>query len=443
MYNLSRIVSDTNVVKILFSIISIGLWCINFFYVHKNKPISFRIAKGFGLNLRVWIMFLYFTMSRSILHGKIEKHVVFHKFIGYIIMISTFGHTIAHVFYSTAPDIVHLTGYVLTLLFIVIGLGYMLKDFNYSLFKSSHMIYYIVLPLCMVHIQRFWIWFGVPLIIYSIETFLNFNKIQISSIKNIDKQNNHMFLSIPRIVDSIPGCYYYLCIPKLGLLEWHPFSICSSSHIDHLIFMIEAKGDWTNNLYNLNERDLKLIVMGPFRTSSSLIMNSSIEKKIVVCTGIGITPFLSIINTKIDDYHTNNNYRNDYSIVFQKDIEQHRAYTIDNQNSVSYKNSEMEIHWTFKDLNKVINFFNYIRKIAERSVNININIYITAKMTDEEKSAFVEKYQSHSIKSITFARMDINSFQASQIYFCGSPNLRESLKLHCVEKGIEFYSEVF
>lgn len=460
--------SSTNMIKTIITIISVGLWCINFFYVHREKPMLFRIAKGFGLNLRCWPPLLYATMLRTLLHGKLEKHIVFHKFIGYVMIICSLGHGIAHMIYLRVDDLVHVTGYLLLSMFILMSIGYSSRNWNYSFFKYTHLLYYIILPMMIVHVTRFWIWFGITLIVFSIELFLNLNKLQYSSIKNIDKQGNHLFVSVPRAIDSVPGSYYYLCVPSMntitiygyklkipfiGLLEWHPFSLCSSSHINHLTFMIEAKGDWTEELYRIASLEKTLMVVGPFRTSSSLIMNSTFEKKIIVCTGIGITPFLSVINTKIDEYHTNNNYRSDFTNVFERDIEQHRAYnfvSISNKdhNSLTehstYKNSSLDIHWTFRDLKKVENFFNYIRKVLMRSNNINLHIYVTVKTDDMEKLAFIEKYKTNGVKSITFGRMNIESFvDVQQVFFCGSPIVRENVKGFCNKNDISFYSEVF
>lgn len=458
---------NTNLIKTFIVSISIGLWCINFFYVHKDKPMLFRIAKGFGLNLRCWPIFLYGTMLRSLLNGTLEKHVVYHKFIGYIMMIACFGHSIAHMIYSRIVDIEHVTGYILLSLFILICAGYLSRSYNYSLFKYTHYIYYIVLPLMIIHVTKYWIWFGIPLIVFTVELFLNLQKTQYSSIKNVYRQGDHMFVSVPRIIDSIPGSYYYLCVPSftrifgydvyipyMGLTEWHPFSLCSSSHINHLTFMIEAKGDWTKKFYDIvssNTGDINLMVMGPFRTSSSKCMNADVDKKTIICTGIGITPFLSIINTKIDNYQPNDNYRNDYSEIFENDIEQQRAFSVfgsykDISEIVTYKSESLDIYWTFRDLNKVKNFFKYVRKMLMRSTNINLHIYITAKMDETSRKEFTEKYQSHGIKSINFCRMDLeilNEENIKQIYFCGSPNVRTAVKDYCNKQGIEFFSEVF
>jgi predicted ferric reductase len=141
--------------------------------------------------------------------------------------------------------------------------------------------------------------------------------------------------------------------------------------------MVEVKGDWTTELYKIASLQKTLMIMGPFRTSSSLIMNSDYDKKTIICTGIGITPFLSVINTKIDEYHTNDNYRSDFTGVFERDIEQHRAYNIVSMSGKethilnTYKTSTLDIHWTFRDLDKVKNFFNYVRHVLLRSKNIN------------------------------------------------------------------------
>lgn len=434
--------SDTNLTKLKCLIISTGIWCINFFHVYADYPISFRIAKGFGLNLRVWSMFLYFTMCRSILNGRFEKHKVFHKFIGYIMTVSTLGHTIAHIFYSRVVDLTHVTGYILFSILMLMFISYFSS--NYSIFKNIHLFYYVFPFIEIIHVPKLWYWFTLPIAIYSVELFINFDKLMVSEVKNFDRQGDHMFISLPHNLDSIPGSYYYLCAPQLGYLEWHPFSVCSSASVNHLTFMIEAKGDWTKALYESNVETM--LVMGPFKTSSSKIINSDVKEKVIFCTGIGITPFISVINTKIDEYHNNNRYRSDYSHAFSQDIEQCRSYKITNEEPgdlITYRQSTLEIHWVFRDICKVKNFFEYIKKILDKAHNITLHIYVTASMSPKEREEFVKLHRVPRIKSIHFSRPKLENIKCKQIYFCGNPNARESLKRYCKKNDIELFSEVF
>jgi predicted ferric reductase len=40
----------------------------------------------------------------------------------------------------------------------------------------------------------------------------------------------------------------FICVPKLGLLHWHPFSIASARRDAKLELFLDASGRWTGRL---------------------------------------------------------------------------------------------------------------------------------------------------------------------------------------------------
>lgn len=86
-------------------------WLINFFWYHnKGMPLSFCIAKGFGLNLRVITLALYFSMMRRTM-GVLYNYGLFrpfipmgfniqvHSFLGFSMVLHSFGHMFGHIAY--------------------------------------------------------------------------------------------------------------------------------------------------------------------------------------------------------------------------------------------------------------------------------------------------------------------------------------------------------
>lgn len=443
--------------KIFIVLISVIFWLINY-YRYKDYPQIFRVAKGFGLNLRIWIMFMYFTMCRSLLHGKIENHVSYHKFLGYIIIISTIGHSLCHIIYNkNMTDLTHITGYVLTSIISLIFLSYLLRNYNYSIFKIIHMLYFPFLFICMLHMKIYWYYFALPIVVYSIEILCNFNKMQISDISNgktIENisGNSVIYLSLPRKIESVPGSYYYICIPHLGILEWHPFSISISSFLDQLVFLIEVKGDWTNKLYNLlknNNNKIKIIVMGPYYTSSTNILKCNVKNKIAISTGIGITPFLSNIDTTIDSFYINRKHRDDFFNIFGTDFKQNKVYSLitsKDLENINYKNQNLTVIWIFRDLKGVKNLFDFIKTIMEDSYNVNLKIYITSKeYNDESRQKFIDDNRVNGIE-ISFGRPSLKELfkdNPSEIFYCGNPSMKSLIKDYCYFNSIKFNSEVF
>ncbi|KAE8898444.1 hypothetical protein PF001_g16636 [Phytophthora fragariae] len=77
------------------------------------------------------------------------------------------------------------------------------------------------------------------------------------------------------------GQYVFICVPKLSLLEWHPFTISSSPHEVLVTIHIKALGDWTKKL---------LAAVRSLRTEPT-------------SGGIGITPMQAIANQLFFDFH--------------------------------------------------------------------------------------------------------------------------------------------
>lgn len=458
---------------ILISIISIGLWIINFYH-YEGYPYIFRCAKGFGLNLRVWTMFMYYTMCKSIMRGNIEKHISYHKTIGLVLTLCTLGHTSCHLtntgFISTP---IYITGYFLTLSMILILFGYLIKERNYSIFKFIHYLYYPWLIVCILHKPDLKFWFITPLIVFFVEHFMNYFSLQYSSIKNeiiFDDENGFskpiIYLPISRKLNSIPGSYYYICVPKCGL-EWHPYSVANSHSVNQLLFLIEVKGDWTNRLYKLlktktSEEDITVIVMGPYITPSCDILKTQVKNKLCICSGSGISPFLSVIDSKIDDDVINEEFRKNHKSSFLTDFEQNMVTSTEDIEmktfrkkerpvpEAKYSNQKLKVIWVFRKVNTMHNFLIYIKGIMVNSKNVDLDVYITGPISDEEEKVRIKsEYYLPNIK-IFFCRPNFekelqlseNDFYDS-VNYCGNKQMGAVVKSECKKRKIEFKCEIF
>ncbi|GAA0141327.1 oxidase [Lithospermum erythrorhizon] len=107
-------------------------------------------------------------------------------------------------------------------------------------------------------------------------------------------------------------------IPSISKLQWHSFSLTSSSSVDNdnMSIMIKPEGWWTNSLYGMlqsaetadaegNQREcIPISIEGPYGPAS-LDFLTRYENLLLVAGGIGITPFLSILQELY--YQQNNN----------------------------------------------------------------------------------------------------------------------------------------
>ncbi|PIN21202.1 Ferric reductase, NADH/NADPH oxidase [Handroanthus impetiginosus] len=100
-----------------------------------------------------------------------------------------------------------------------------------------------------------------------------------------------------------PTSVVFLKIPSISKFQWHPFSITSSSSIDEDTFsiIIKSEGQWTSSLYNKicdgsdsdQRKCIRVAVEGPYGPSTLEFLRY--KNLLLVAGGIGITPFLSIL----------------------------------------------------------------------------------------------------------------------------------------------------
>ncbi|KAJ3160138.1 hypothetical protein HDU86_000974 [Geranomyces michiganensis] len=109
------------------------------------------------------------------------------------------------------------------------------------------------------------------------------------------------------------GQYVFICIPKLSWFEWHPFSISTSPHDQHISVHVRTLGPWTASLAKLavsleqqpaaaaGEPSLPtLLVDGPYGTNT--IPRSEYKNFLLISGGIGVTPMQSIYNDLVRDW---------------------------------------------------------------------------------------------------------------------------------------------
>ncbi|KAI8818321.1 FAD-binding domain-containing protein [Fimicolochytrium jonesii] len=105
------------------------------------------------------------------------------------------------------------------------------------------------------------------------------------------------------------GQYVFICIPKLSWFEWHPFSISTSPHDQHVSLHVRTLGPWTASLAKLavsleqqpaGEPLPILLVDGPYGTST--IPLNEYKNFLLISGGIGVTPMQSIYNDLVRDW---------------------------------------------------------------------------------------------------------------------------------------------
>lgn len=142
---------------------------------------------------------------------------------------------------------------------------------------------------------------GVPLGIYVVDylwgSFMRTYKIETSCFTRIECGVELTFRQPRGFLTGIGG-YVLVCVPWLSRWQWHPFSIYQHPvRKDHHCVCILACGGWTDRLHQLVKQQTvrPVWISGPFSSPYSTAVD--FDNLILVATGIGITPALSIIET--------------------------------------------------------------------------------------------------------------------------------------------------
>ncbi len=351
--------------KIALVLLQIMFWLINFFYYRSHdKPYAFAIAKGFGLNLRVLSIFIYATMARTTM-GQLYTipflrpfiplgiNIEVHSFIGYCIALHMFGHTFGHIAYQTMYTSGFQnaftqnsllrgnnweekmkgdgkTGFLLITFVLVMGLTALFRSFSsrqYLIFNIVHYFYLLYLPMLFLHVPTLWPYFVAIGGLMILERFYDlYQKTTYTTLSYSRPCHNGVtFLSVPRYGKmSYPGSYYRIKIPALSMHEWHPFSLAGGTTSHHLTFFIASAGDWCRELHKLvsdpNLRQSTIVqVQGPFLApASQALVRKPGGKILCVASGIGITPFFSVMSTKVTTEVSYENDRMLYHALFEE-----------------------------------------------------------------------------------------------------------------------------
>ncbi|CAA0826698.1 Ferric reduction oxidase 8- mitochondrial [Striga hermonthica] len=123
-----------------------------------------------------------------------------------------------------------------------------------------------------------------------------------------------------------PTSLIFLKIPSISKLQWHPFSITSSSNTDHntITVIIKSGGQWTNSLHDQiigddqdSEADQRMCIPvaieGPYGPDSFEFLRH--DNLLMVAGGIGITPFLSIMK-EISSNFSKNEYPSKLQLIY-------------------------------------------------------------------------------------------------------------------------------
>ncbi|KAI9220043.1 ferric reductase NAD binding domain-containing protein [Blastocladiella britannica] len=237
-----------------------------------------------------------------------NKHIVWHRWAGFIVMFFSAVHTVCHVVGSmivlandpaaralaklpTAPgavtywDLMFLsipgaTGWVLVAVFVLMTVTALVRFRrpHFELFWYTHHLFVVALAMLFLHgaaallsKPSAWKYLTVPTALYLGERILRVvrSRSPASLIHaRIQADTIQLVFTKPAWVhDYASGQYVFINVPSLSRLQWHPFTLTSSPRDPYMSLRVKRAGDWTKALFE---------TMAPFAESLAEAQRSQV-----------------------------------------------------------------------------------------------------------------------------------------------------------------------
>ncbi|XP_024969137.1 ferric reduction oxidase 2-like [Cynara cardunculus var. scolymus] len=175
----------------------------------------------------------------------------------------------------------------------------------FELFFYTHHLYILFVVFFILHAGFSYCWITLPgFYLFLIDRLLRFlqsqQKVRLVSARVLPCQAVELNFA------KTPGLHYnsmssiFINIPSISKLQWHPFSITSSSNLDleKLSVVVKSEGTWSQKLYEELSLPspidhLQVSVEGPYGPASTNF--HQYDNLVMFSGGSGITPFISII----------------------------------------------------------------------------------------------------------------------------------------------------
>jgi ferric-chelate reductase len=276
--------------------------------------------------LRATTSFIAQTPLAMFMYGDVHE---LHMYCGWTILVFSLIHTVFHLarwaeqgnLYLLFQHFSGVTGLIiiLSLFLICVPMIFCKQRIRYEIRKNLHYFFIVFAVALCFHTPTsaipnggFTAWvFGSLLVWY----FLDAMYCYFLMTEKIDTTKFHVLPSGVRMTMKVSerfqnmgahGGYCYVCLPWISKHEWHAFSLFEnpSNPEERQIFM-QKTGDWTTKVHDTLQRDScrPVWVHGPF--PSPYDSADAYDNQILVASGIGITPAISVIRAHKDSRRIN------------------------------------------------------------------------------------------------------------------------------------------
>ncbi|PRQ60154.1 putative ferric-chelate reductase (NADH) [Rosa chinensis] len=278
-----------------------------------------------GLVGNICLAFLFFPVARGssilqLIGLTSEASIKYHIWLGHLVMTIFTAHGLCYIiFWASTSQISQMLKWekigianVAGEVALLAGLAMWATSFPrirrkiFELFFYSHHLYIVFIVFFVFHVGFSYACIMLPgFYLFMIDRLLRFlqsqQKIGLVSARVLPCEVVELsFSKIPGLSYS-PTSMMFLNVPGISKLQWHPFTITSSSTMDpdNLSVVIKSEGSWSHNLYEKFSSTtwpmdrLEVSVEGPYGPASNKLLRH--DTLVMVSGGSGITPLISII----------------------------------------------------------------------------------------------------------------------------------------------------
>ncbi|XP_027108407.1 ferric reduction oxidase 2-like [Coffea arabica] len=277
-----------------------------------------------GLLGNLCLTFLFFPVTRGSsvlqLFGLTsEASIKYHIWLGHIVMTLFTAHGVCYIIFWAAThqisemtkwakaDISNVAGEIA----LVAGLAMWATTFPrirrkmFELFFYTHHLYIIFVLFFVLHVGIAFACLMLPgFYLFMIDRYLRFlqsrQNVRSVSARILPCETVELSFSKTKGLSYAPTSILFLNVPSISKLQWHPFTITSSSNLEpeKLSVIIKGDGSWTKKLHEMlsspsSVDHLDVSIEGPYGPTSTDFLRH--ELLVMVSGGSGITPFISII----------------------------------------------------------------------------------------------------------------------------------------------------
>ena len=218
-------------------------------------------------------------------------------------------------------------------------------------------------------------------------------------------------------------------------------------------------------------------MQGPFYAPARTAAVKSVSKRtLLVASGIGITPFFSIMATRVAEEAAYQADKEVYASLFNEALDSRgqsfstikgmKNFTLPRNmsgeaSSAGGEKAEMlHVVWTIRDVSELMFYLDYVYELVKNQNTlatpaVMVEVYLTGigKGTDLSymmtQTLFLLTMASKTSQymKVYFQRPDMNAIldtvQPHKAYYCGGKVLKDKLSHLCIEKNVPFHPEDF